>query len=412
MKICSVVFSYPGITGYERLARVLEYTARRFCPSASFELVRIQAPRQYATKRCFASNTVKLAEWVRVLRETNDDVVFMDCDTAILRDISPAFAGEYDVGYTARTRGIPFNCGVVFIRNTAAARAFVAEWRRVNDLMYANPKLHNPYRHKYAGINQAAFGYVLERGAAGARMRKFTCREWNACKEDWPFVDGTTRVLHVKSDLRRMIFAGTRIELCGKNIRAVRTWRDLEQQASHSRPTPAAAPPQEVDRDAQYRAFLDEKADAAPGPVVVQKAVVAQLAKIVRRIMRPSFGVCHGSGMGYEQRWFAAYLPGCEVVGTEIASSLLERPKTVRWDFNKPNPEWASSVDFVYSNSLQYAFDQGEALRTWVASLRPRGVLFLEHKDPAALLGELRGCAATVVEVGTTKIAMISKEAA
>lgn len=411
MKICSVVFNYQGMTNYDRLARVLEYTAHRFCPGAGFELVRIPAPKQFINKRCFASNTVKLAEWLRVMNDTDDDVVFMDCDTAILRDISPAFAGDFDIGYTVRTRGIPFNCGVVFVRNTPAAKQFVAVWRDINDKMYHNTKLHNPYRHKYAGMNQAAFGYVLEHGGAGAALRKFPCHEWNACKEDWPAVDGTTRVLHVKSDLRRMIIGGVRTELCGKNIRAVRIWRDLEQQAlahGHHLVAPVA---QEAAPDEQYRAFIDGKSGAPLGAVVVQKSTVIQLAKIIKRTMRPGFGVCHGSGMGYEQRWFAAYLPGCEVVGTEIAGSLLERPKTIRWDFNTPNPEWRGAVDFIYSNSLSCAFDQRQTLAAWLDSLKPSGVLFVEHKADLGYLDD-KGYAVKQIEVGPAHLLMVYKEVA
>ncbi len=411
MKICSVVFNYQGTNAYDRLARVLEYTAGKFCPSARFELVRIPAPMKFVNKRCFASNTVKLAEWLRIMNETDDDVVFMDCDTAILRDISPAFVGDFDIGYTTRTRGIPFNCGVVFVRNTPAAKQFVSEWRVVNDKMYANAKLHNPYRHKYAGINQAAFGYLLEHGAAGAALRKFPCHEWNACKEDWPTIDGTTRVLHVKSDLRRMIVGGVRTELCGKNIRAVRVWRDLEQQAlAHTGPRVASAP-QEVAPDEQYRAFIDGKTGAPLGAVVVQKSTVMQIAKIIKRTMQPGFGVCHGSGMGYEQRWFAAYLPGCEVVGTEIADNLLERPKTVKWDFNRPNPEWRGSVDFIYSNSLSCAFDQRQTLAAWLDSLKPKGVLFVEHRADLSYLDD-KGYAVKPIEVGTVRLLMVCKEAA
>ena len=41
--------------------------------------------------------------------------------------------------------------------------------------------------------------------------------------------------------------------------------------------------------------------------------------------------------------------------------------------------EWMSKFSFVYSNSLDQAFDPKKALSTWAAQLAPQGLLFIEH---------------------------------
>jgi hypothetical protein len=67
------------------------------------------------------------------------------------------------------------------------------------------------------------------------------------------------------------------------------------------------------------------------------------------------------------------------VLGTEISDTASDFPDTVQWDFHDENPEWVEKFSFVYSNSLDQAFDPKKALSTWVRQLDSSGVLFIEH---------------------------------
>ncbi len=89
-------------------------------------------------------------------------------------------------------------------------------------------------------------------------------------------------------------------------------------------------------------------------------------------------GICHGTRNGFEQAFLAKAL-NCEVIGTEISDTATNYPNTVQWDFHNRNETWLSKFAFVYSNSLDQAWNPKQALSVWVEQLQPGGLLFLEH---------------------------------
>ncbi len=113
----------------------------------------------------------------------------------------------------------------------------------------------------------------------------------------------------------------------------------------------------------------------------VRESHIATLADAVSKQLGPvRFGLCHGTRRGAEQAWFTSHLPGNpEVIGTEISDTATSFPNTVQWDFHDDNPDWRDRADFVYSNSWDHAFDPPRAFRAWINSLRPGGLLLLDH---------------------------------
>lgn len=115
--------------------------------------------------------------------------------------------------------------------------------------------------------------------------------------------------------------------------------------------------------------------------VWVIEANIEFLANYLRRSISPiSFGICHGTRRGNEQKWFRKYL-SCDVIGTEISDSAKNFDYTIQWDFHKENPEWIDKVDFIYSNSFDHSYDPEACLNTWIKSLRPGGLCILEHSN-------------------------------
>ena len=104
-------------------------------------------------------------------------------------------------------------------------------------------------------------------------------------------------------------------------------------------------------------------------------------AYLHRKLGRVEKGLCHGTRRGLEQAWFAQRLPGCEVWGTEISDTAADFPNTIQWDFHEVKPEWRGAMDFIYSNSLDHAYDPEKALNAWMSCLRPSGLTLLEHTD-------------------------------
>ncbi len=132
--------------------------------------------------------------------------------------------------------------------------------------------------------------------------------------------------------------------------------------------------------------------------VWVRNENVEQIVSRLRRFgMSPRVGLCHGTRGGEEQKLFMQHMPGCAVLGTEIAPTAASFPMTVRWDFH--DSLWEGVCDFVYSNSLDHASDPKRALRAWLTSLVPDGVLIIEWGSDYEQVSESDPFGATVEEL-------------
>lgn len=103
--------------------------------------------------------------------------------------------------------------------------------------------------------------------------------------------------------------------------------------------------------------------------------------------MDPKRALCHGVRQGYEIEWFKKYIPGLDVMGTDIGGSVNEN--IIEWDFNRPNPEWIYKFDFIYSNSFDHAYNPESTFLIWISQLKPGGMLILEYDRRQEHTGEI-----------------------
>ena len=212
-------------------------------------------------------NTQKMEHWRQVVAGAPDGarVLVMDADTVIMRPLDDVWEQDFDIAYTTKPQEkFPFNSGVIFLRVSDRTRAFVDEWRAENRRMLGDAKHHQVWRKQYGGINQAALGYMLSKGErAGVRLLKLPCREWNCEDSSWARFDpATTRIVHVKSGLRRAIFFGVPSPSPGVTA-LVKTWRALERAALDAeRPAPDIVVPAPADVQ-----FVDRPPAPAPAPL-------------------------------------------------------------------------------------------------------------------------------------------------
>lgn len=234
-RIVACYFGKGAGDQWPRLAAVFAHTARMHCPAWRLELDVLPEPVvKPGQSPAHVANTAKLEYWCDVVERAadGDELLLIDVDTAILKPLDDIWDQPFDVAYTERAKGWrhPLNGGVVFVRATPPARAFVAGWRDENRRMATDKLYHREWRKRYAGINQAAFGALLERpGCQGAlQLRAIPCQVWNCEDSTWTTFDpDVTRVLHVKSGLRRAIFGlGGAMQPFMKRL--VKLWRQLE----------------------------------------------------------------------------------------------------------------------------------------------------------------------------------------
>lgn len=256
MKLLSNVFAYGPDQTYIKLAKVMEYSVKKNSPNTPLDMTYIHAPQLRAAKKAFDSNAHKFAEWVKAMDRTNDDVILIDADMAVLRDLSDAFDGDFDIGLTVlpgfellikesphvrpgKTDGpqdrLPFNGGVVMVRNNERARAFIHKWGEIDQRMYGKDHaLHNRYRLKYAGMNQASLGWMFE-NYLDVKIKFFDCREWNWCRDKWAWPnhgEPGPRILHIKSRTRKEIMMQSSLMLIEPTMRpVVKIWRNLAQES-------------------------------------------------------------------------------------------------------------------------------------------------------------------------------------
>lgn len=207
MTLATVVFNYPDIHfPYQELHDVFRQSFIEHNPDIPFHTIRIDVPidRSHADAGCW-SNTAKLRAWVEFVEHADDDVILADCDMFCLGSAAHAFDEDFDVAYTALTvpqRGRPLNGGIVMIRNSIMGRSWLYALRSINEMMYANPSFHKQWVGKYAGMNQTAMGYMLEKYSDVFTVHAYRTREWNAVDCDWREDLSKTVFVHIKSLLR------------------------------------------------------------------------------------------------------------------------------------------------------------------------------------------------------------------
>jgi hypothetical protein len=214
VRIITVWFDNPERNTYERLFGAFRRSITQHMPDVPLEVIEPEAPsREGQDKYGFLANTLKLKLWLEALNgaEEGEHIIFADCDMLAMQSAEHAFDVDFDIAYTRRAKGdrVPINSGIVMVRNNEPARAFIQRWRSVNDVMYYEDKeFHAQWKKRYPGMNQAAFGYLLENDWCGAKLHEYSTRQWNAVECDWSHIGPETVFVHFKGQLRRKAFSG------------------------------------------------------------------------------------------------------------------------------------------------------------------------------------------------------------
>lgn len=236
--LAATCFLFPDVARvYTRLADVLEASAAVHCPTWQRDIERVPPPSRVNMSEAFDANVHKMTRWCARL-ETADDgdaIVFMDADTVIVQPLDPIWSEPFDLAYTVKPGArYPFNTGVVAVRVSDRVRTFFRAWhdecRRMQPNTAEAKAHHRTWRRRYGGIHQAALGCVFAAGAAdGLQLATLPCRVWNCEDLHWTTFDpAETRILHVKSGLRRAVLGFSPVP---HRLRpAVAYWRLVERR--------------------------------------------------------------------------------------------------------------------------------------------------------------------------------------
>jgi len=229
----------PNSAFYERMAKVLEFTATRHCPDWEIDIRRTD-PGKYSNQHTHShtSNTHKLDHWNRFVQESTDGdrILLMDGDMMILRGLDDIWERDFDLAYTNKRAKLPFNGVILFLRSSEKTRRFMQAYWDKNMELLAAPQKHAPFRAKYGGMNQAAFGALLPEieTTFGLKLIGLPCTEWNCEQSAWPTFDPSfTRIVHIKSGLRKAVFGRGMAD--GTMIPIIEVWKRLERESEAAR---------------------------------------------------------------------------------------------------------------------------------------------------------------------------------
>jgi len=224
MIFVTVQFDYSGNTVYARLLDTMIKSINRNCPSSKIEALKLQPPREHSVTRGMGSNNLKLKKWVEILEKSDEtEFIFIDCDMLVIKDPSDIFQKDFDVACTRRNTHYIYNGGVVFAKKNERTIAFFKRWQQIDEKMFRDYKFHAPWRLKYAGMNQASFGYMMEKEKFAAKMIEVPCQIWNSCNDTWGRIDENTRIIHIKGGLRKACLGLMRVG--GAHEKIVALWR-------------------------------------------------------------------------------------------------------------------------------------------------------------------------------------------
>lgn len=205
-KFITVSFDYDDNDTYKKLVDVFCFSAKYNCPDAEIKKMIVPAPPKIDRKQGIESNTYKLNFWVDELcNSMGQEVILIDCDMCVTGDLFSAFDQyDFDIAYTKReSHKLPLNGGVIFVRVNERSIEWFKQLRDANNKMYNDQEFHRTWRNKYAGINQAAMGYLIETYTPKRiDLIGISCLEWNCANPEWKFFNKDTKVIHVKGKLR------------------------------------------------------------------------------------------------------------------------------------------------------------------------------------------------------------------
>lgn len=137
-----------------------------------------------------------------------DPVCVSDNDIMFRQSVEDVWEFDFDIAVTTRDHKCGLNSGVFFSRSTPAAKDFITAWlAHTREIAI---RFDHDHISKHAGIDQAALFQTLEENKT-AKILFLPCLIWNAEQTCWKNITPETRVIHIKSGLRDIIFRKHRL---------------------------------------------------------------------------------------------------------------------------------------------------------------------------------------------------------
>jgi len=210
MEVFYTYFNKPGSSDFTRLKELFEYSLKKHNPKLKItaHVSEYPAERKPSERSAHLENIHKLKIWNEKVQKARGALLLVDCDLLILDDLSEIQKYDADIVFTDRDMKfstIRFNAGVIFVRPTKEAKQFFQKWCDIseNDFDIENDFWKQICRQA-KGATQSTLTYMVDNNICQNTKLKFIpCDIWNCAAADWSRFSDKTKILHVKSELRK-----------------------------------------------------------------------------------------------------------------------------------------------------------------------------------------------------------------
>lgn len=198
---------FARIAKYKKLLNIFYNSGKEKMYNSIFNIIDVKIP-----KHGYSADTVKNHHWdtyysfmSKITRaiEIDDNVLMSDSDIMFLQSVNDVWQYDFDIAITIRNYRSRYNTGITFAKPTMAAKNFLISWKQnTKDVAM---KWDKKEIHKWAGIDQASLHRTLQEGQ-NVKILELPCEIWNAEQTCWKHINSETKVIHIKSGLRRIYF--------------------------------------------------------------------------------------------------------------------------------------------------------------------------------------------------------------
>lgn len=203
MKIIAAYFNRGGI--YSKLKTVFERSCKQFMPETELEILEMKMPVKIDHKRDTAWAFFEAANYAL---ESKEALAICDIDIMFNGSIMDAFDHNFDIGITVRKSfKHPYNTGVWFYRPTGPAQEFLTRWIEYTEVLVDDFEKRIEFITQHGGIDQASLAMAMQE-KSDAIIKEFPCLIYNAEQSCWANMTDKTKVIHIKSGLRKLCLNG------------------------------------------------------------------------------------------------------------------------------------------------------------------------------------------------------------
>lgn len=221
MKIIASYFNRKK--NFNKLIKAFQNSIKYTMPNIKHEIYKIEPPEYISGKHDTAYCSLDTSNRILKSKELS---VACDIDLMFLKSIEDIENYDFDIAITVREHKHYYNSGIWFFNPNDRSRKFVQRWIDEKLKVMNNTEKYKELILKHGGMNQASLSLAIDELKDKVKIIELPCQEWNATQSEWEKVDKNTRVVHIKSNLRKYCLKKSKISEENKHLKdLVKKWR-------------------------------------------------------------------------------------------------------------------------------------------------------------------------------------------